>query len=224
MVKATQGQNSAHLDMARERSGSKPTPMLPARKMGVPLMDELLEEVMDEQGSMACTLSKADSGDWPDAVASDDRLCRHSQMGASEDTEDSSLLSGDSGLPSSLARESHGTATSHEGARSWLMWCAKKQTGRVQLGRSRHSSVRYLLGCSQASNTPCAYWHASPRLHAPLRQSGHGVPRYAKTRGSRLRAFSPVPDATRRYQADANLVKRCRLAAEHNIALLRFLP
>jgi hypothetical protein len=54
------------------------------------------------------------------------------------------------------------------GWRSCSGVCAKKQHLRLQLVPSLQSSVLNLLGCSHTSNTPCAYWQASPSLQEPF--------------------------------------------------------
>ena len=51
------------------------------------------------------------------------------------------------------------------------------------------------VGCSQYSNTLCAYGHSSPLAHPPPDfMSGHAMPVYRTlgSRGSRRRAFSPA--------------------------------
>lgn len=59
---------------------------------------------------------------------------------------------------------------------SWRGVCAKKHTFLLQFLPSLQASVLYLEGCSQHSNTPWAYSHASPRLHPPRGYSGQTVP------------------------------------------------
>lgn len=80
-------------------------------------------------------------------------------------------------IAAEVADRGDGTAEpvdTYSGRSSSFVW-AKKHILRAQLVPSLQSLVRYCAGWSQHSNTPCAYSHISPLLHAPFRKSGQGT-------------------------------------------------
>ncbi|XP_042383608.1 uncharacterized protein LOC121975799 [Zingiber officinale] len=104
-------------------------------------------------------------------------------------------MSGSSALSSALPPTAGAPAAISpppDSGRSSSTECAKKHIFRAQAAPETHIRVRYRVGWSQNSNTPCANSQRCPRRHAPLcRNSEHGTPWLGNFLGSRRRAFSP---------------------------------